>query len=126
MNTKEVFSFPITLEKLREIEENYKITFPQDVVIDKAEQLVESFAWLVVKKVLGNIDFHPDLDVDQFSAETKLSDHGFDSWDRLEFLAKIEELLDITVFGDGEPVEEDENLTIGAVLERIKNKLLTP
>jgi len=128
MNTKEVFSFPITLEKLREIERTYGIEFPKDIT-DKSsqEQLVDSFAWLIIKKVMSNLNYHPELDVTQVSVETNLVDLGLDALDRLELQAKIEELLDMTVFEPcDDPLEDTQYLVVGTIQKRIKDVLLTP
>jgi len=129
MNTKEVFSFPITLEKLRKIEKTYGIEFPKDIIEKQnlQNQLIDSFAWLVIKKVMSNLDFHPELDVTQVSVETNLVDLGLDALDRLELLAKIEELLDMTVFeACDDPLEDTKYLVVGTIQKRIKDVLLTP
>ncbi len=105
----------IKYDSLIEKAKDYKLKWPEKFFENthSFDEVAEMIALLLFKKILA--ECHPELDMAKVDKTSSLYDWNFDWFDQLELQAKLEELLDTTVFPKSK--KDFEDLAIGEIFE---------
>jgi len=93
----------------------YQLEWPKEFFENhpSRDEAAETLALLLIKKVLA--ECHPELDMAKVDKSSSLYDWRFTWFDQLELQAKLEELLDTTIFP--KPEKDFEDLAIGEIFD---------
>ncbi len=102
-------------DSLIETAKKYELVWPEEFFENTPsfDEVAEMLALLLIKKILA--ECHPELDMAKVDKTSSLYDWNFDWFDQLELQAKLEELLDTTIFP--KPQKDFEDLAIGEIFE---------